>query len=387
MAIYTNYGRYLKAKLFKEAIESQGAAYMLLGLGNPQWDVSGSNQSITIAPYNTSIISQADAEHNQFYDNHVCSYFLNKDDREARAALVNGAINTDSAEGKYLNKVKNLVAPFPCIWTGDGSDEAQLSFGNGITVNQNDYQKYYVKYDSNQYKLCTVGNSTSEVTIEIPADDSIEKQYFAEMLLRGSSIVGANALPGNIYPVGLLGAIKCSISFVKDIGFGENNHYTGDISQFWYGDRYWQIVNPDESDLDNYIEDGEDSDGTQNIYPHHLVFTATVNPRTLYPILNIDKSIVPRQIAIYTKANNSGTPLPICYRANEYYFNFGQFDEVPSTESEYSDKLLNFTLPCTIGDMQYPDDPNRFRFVLNDYIRGQVRDDRSVDRFGYVIGF
>lgn len=386
MAIYTNYGRYLKAKLFKEAIESQGAAYMLLGLGNPQWDVSDSNQSITIAPYNTSIISQADINTNQFYDNHVCSYFQ-AGTTQTNAALVNGAINTDSAEGKYLNKVKNLVAPFPCTWTGDGDSAtggAQLAFSS-VTVPQNSYQNYYVKYDSNQYKLCTVGNSTDGPTINIPADDSIEKQYFAEMLLRGSSIVGANALPGNIYPVGLLGAIKCSISFVKDIGFGENNHYTGDISQFWYGDRYWEIVNPDESDLDNYIEDSEDSDGTQNIYPHHLVFTATVNPRTLYPILNIDKSIVPRQIAIYTRTNNSGTPLPICYRANEYYFNFGQFNVLP--DSADPNKLLNFTLPCTIDTMQYPNDPNRFRFVLNDYIRGQVRDDRSVDRFGYVIGF
>lgn len=385
MAIYTNYGRYLKAKLFKEAIESQGAAYMLLGLGNPQWDVSGSNQSITIAPYNTSIISQADVSTNQFYDNHVCSYFL-KPGEGARSALANGAINTDSAEGKYLNKVKNLVAPFPCTWTCDGdpvTGGAQLAFGS-VTVSQNAYQNAYVKYDDNQYKLCTTSDSSGQ-TIEIPADDSIEKQYFAEMLLRGSAIVGANALPSNIYPVGLLGAIKCSISFVKDIGFGENNHYTGDISQFWYGDRYWEIVNPDESDLDNYIEDSEDSDGTQNIYPHHLVFTATVNPRTLYPILNIDKSIVPRQIAIYTKANNSGTPLPICYRANEYYFNFGQFNGLP--DSADPNKLLNFTLPCTIDTMQYPNDPNRFRFVLNDYIRGQVRDDRSVDRFGYVIGF
>jgi hypothetical protein len=386
MAIYTNYGRYLKAKLFKEAIESQGAAYMLLGLGNPQWDVSGSNQSITIAPYNTSIISQADAESNQFYDNHVCSYFQ-VGTSESQAALINGVVNTSTAEGKYLNKVKNLVAPFPCIWTGDSNPVtggAQLAFG-GITVPQNSYQKYYVKYDGNQYKLCTTSDSNGQ-TIEIPADDSIEKQYFAEMLLRGSSIVGSNALPSNIYPVGLLGAIKCSISFVKDIGFGENNHYTGDISQFWYGDRYWQIVNPDESDLDNYIEDGEDSDGTQNIYPHHLVFTATVNPRTLYPILNIDKSIVPRQIAIYTKANNSDTLLPICYRANEYYFNFGQFSR-DFGPTGYKDRVLNFTLPCTIDGTQYPDDPNRFRFVLNDYIRGQVRDDRSVDRFGYVIGF
>jgi len=388
MAIYTNYGRYLKAKLFKEAIESQGAAYMLLGLGNPQWDVSGSNQSITIAPYNTSIISQADAEHNQLYDSHVCSYFL-KPGEGARSALANGVVNTGSAEGKYLNKVKNLVAPFPCIWTGDSETGVPLTFGS-VTVNQNDYQNAYVMYDDNQYKIRKMDNEgvvISEKVIEIPADDSIEKQYFAEMLLRGSSIVGANALPGNIYPVGLLGAVKCSISFVKDIGFGENNHYTGDISQFWYGDRYWEIVNPDESDLDNYIEDSEDSDGTQNIYPHHLVFTATVNPRTLYPILNIDKSIVPRQIAIYTKTNNSDTPLPICYRANEYYFNFGQFDKVPSDDPVYADKLLNFTLPCTIDTMQYPNDPNRFRFVLNDYIRGQVRDDRSVDRFGYVIGF
>lgn len=391
MAIYTNYGRYLKAKLFKEAIESQGAAYMLLGLGNPQWDVSGSNQSITIAPYNTSIISQADVNTNQFYDANVCSYFQ-AGTTQINAALVNGVINTSSTEGKYLNKVKNLVAPFPCIWTGDsveGSDPAecgaQLTFGSGITVPQNSYQNYYVKYDDNQYKLCTTSGS-NEQTIEIPADDSIEKQYFAEMLLRGSSIVGANALPENIYPVGLLGAIKCSISFVKDIGFGNNNHYTGDISQFWYGDRYWEIVNPDESDLDNYIEDDEDSDGTQKIYPHHLVFTATVNPRTLYPNLNIDKSIVPRQIAIYTKATDSGTSLPVCYRANEYYFNFGQFNSSFGPTS-YADRILNFTLPCTVDTMQYPNDPNRFRFVLNDYIRGQVRDDRSVDRFGYVIGF
>jgi hypothetical protein len=224
------------------------------------------------------------------------------------------------------------------------------------------------------------------------------------MYIRGRAYTAEITNP----PVGLLGAIKCNIEFAKDIG-GENDKlYTGSINQFWYGDRYWQTVNPDENEAisinSGYIEAGESHEINQDIYPHHLIFTATVSPRLLCEELNIDQYIVPRQIAIYTKKRkpvlaadgndvkdikNYGTnnsPLimyedgPLYYRAYENKFNFMQYDE-------YSrDDCLNFTLRCDCGN-NYITPSGDFKFILNDYIKGHARERHSADRFGYVVGF
>ena len=151
------------------------------------------------------------------------------------------------------------------------------------------------------------------------------------------------------------------------------------------------------------------------------MFNATVNPRTLCEELNIDQYLVPRQIAIFTrkksfKANtvdgsiyieagvdDSGNYYakyeegPLYYRANEYIFNFGQYSEVEleAFRKNFGNKILNFTLPCDCGTVEGPGavaipykTPNgEFKFLLNDYIRGQVRTRHSIDRFGYVVGF
>ena len=279
-----------------------------------------------------------------------------------------------------MDKCKNLIPPFPCIWKYDDTTNVITS----PAVKQSEYRNYYITHPDSDYSLFYIGSTSgipAEQTIQMPTDD-LEKQYFAELYLRGKAYTA-----DIITPVGLLGAVKCDISFVKDIGTEADNLYTGGINQFWYGDRYWQIVNPDDSDLDNYINDDPVGDrANQEIYPHHLIFTATVNPRVLCAELAIDKYIVPRQIAIYTRRITGNNHRKNYYRVYENIFNFGQYatpndmDAAAPTGGEF----LDFTLPCTVDGRSYGGD---FRFILNDYIRGQIRDDHSVDRFGYVVGF
>lgn len=378
MAIYTNYGRFLKAKLFKEMLQEQGDTYMLLGLGNPKWDVSDSGQQIPIAPYNTSIISHGSLSDNQFYDDHLCAAFtyLNDGVSAVENSLLNSNIDSTTTSGSYLDKCKKLNPPFPCFW----------NYGEPITINDTtipstNYGSHYIIKNGTNYIL--KNSSIIDQPVTIPSIDKIDAQYFAELYLRGKAL----ELDGVKAPVGLLGAVKCSIDFVKDIGSTDDN-YEGLANQFWYGDRYWEIVNPDESDLDNYISDDIVS---QDIYPHHLVFTATLNPRTLCSELAIDKCIVPRQIMICTrKKPDSSTGIQNLnkYRAYENYFNFGQYTESDwNAISDDENKKLCFTLPCTAGEANNVFPSGDFKIILNDYIRGQVRNDHSVDRFGYVIGF
>lgn len=377
MAIYTNYGRFLKAKLFKEMLQEQGDTYMLLGLGNPKWDVSDSGQQIPIAPYNTSIIYKEGLSNNQFYDDHLCAAFtyLNGGQSDVENALLNSSIQ-NTTSGNYLDKCKNLNPPFPCFW----NYTEQISI-NDINIPSTDYGSHYITKVDTNYVLKNSGTLSQQVTI--PSIDKIDAQYFAELYLRGKAL----ALDGVKAPVGLLGAVKCSIDYVKDIGSTDNN-YEGLANQFWYGDRYWEIVNPDESDLDNYISEDIVS---QDIYPHHLVFTATLNPRTLCSELAIDKCIVPRQIMICTRKkpdSSTGVQNLNKYRAYENYFNFGQYTESDwEAISDDENKKLCFTLPCTAGEDNNVFPAGDFKIILNDYIRGQVRNDHSVDRFGYVIGF
>ena len=442
MAIYTNYGRYLKAKQFKEMLEDQGETYMLFGLGNPQWDNPDNEQSIPIASYNTEAMTNPDSETaNQFYDKDANVWFNTRVETEGSSSetvftygaiqsIANGApISNGGGVKNYAKLCRRLVPPFPCVFTcGNGNNDEIVLRPSTETpdedaVKQSTYQNYYItKETSNEYRLRSV--SGADYTIVTPQDSYIEIQYFTEAYLRVKALKSSN-LPSPLRPpVGFLGAIKCNIDFVKDIGEEGSSLYTGSINQFWYGDRYWQIVKPDENELigdpGGYIETDEEQIN-QGIYPHHILFNATVNPRTLCEELNIDQYLVPRQIAIFTrkrpfKANTvDGSSYieadvdengnyyatyeegPLYYRANEYIFNFGQYSEVEleAFRKNFGNKILNFTLPCDCGTVEGPGavalpykTPNgEFKFLLNDYIRGQVRTRHSVDRFGYVVGF
>ena len=469
MAIYTQYGRYLKAKMFKEMLESSGDTYMVFGLGNPQWDNGNANpkQSITAAPYNTSSL-YPDTD-NQFHDPNVCQYFqkptlLNDDiDRlEVQASIIdsvpcdgNGVTVNSSDDhvlgtsgatnvGNYVGKCKNALPVFPCIWhygcltdnntPSETSDDFNPNNHSGETifddVKQSNYNEYYIIKDSGGYKLCHKdSSSTAGTTIEVP-DDTIQRKYFSEMYIRG------RALQKGLYaPVGLLGAVKCSVSFVKDI---EDDDYNGSIDQFWYGDRYWQIVRPDENDPITDSASIDDMSTLKERFPYHLIITSTVNPRVLCDELSIDNSLVPRQIAIYTRPSSAEIENDLYYRAYENVFNFGQYPEItvddvkklkyidngmthsyegdenwwPNEWHQYdsertppynfaiqtgpvisdvsapipvSGKILNFTIPTETDTYATPN--GEFKFILHDYIRGQVRDPHSVDRFGYVISF
>lgn len=396
MAIYTNYGRYLKAKLFKESLETTGDTYMLFGLGNPEWDNPEQPQQMPVAPYNTSIIK----EQGQFYDPYINVHFNNPISQNKTNVLtaIENSNTINTTVGLYYKEISNIYAPTPCIWNnqdrqivsihvnpiGEYSSENVL-----ITIKQSNYQNFYITKDitSNTFILHQIqGNGNDiEYTIQsLPQQNSLERQYFSEMYLRGTAIKN-----GIRTPVGLLGAIKCNIDFVKDIGTDDTN-YTGDINQFWYGDRYWQIVRPhdpirsqEDITIDEYI--GVNNQVNQDIYPHHLIFTTTVNPRMLCPDLQIDQYIVPRQIGIYTVAKKDDIDRKKYYRAYENVFDFGQYsinDNYPAGKD-----VLKFTLPVNVPVRQYSTHQGDFEFLLNDYIRGQIRETHTIDRIGYVVGF
>lgn len=437
MAIYTNYGRYLKAKLFKEMLDEQNDTYMLFGIGNPQWDdtTDTNGQDITIAPYNTDIATYGTSSDNQFFDDNTNIWFQEKDSGDSikiEQAIKNGKPNCDysinpptytngewigtgSDTGLYMYKCRRLIPSFPCIWQNysDGDNKKILDCTISDTpteINQNNYHQYYITKElDNNYYVKNQSGAVSDI-VAMPADSELKIQYFTEMYIRG------RALKNNIkVPVGLLGAVKCNIDFVKDIGTDTEKQYVGNIDQFWYGDRYWQIVRPDDSDIDNYIHDNINEPGNelynnQEIYPHHLIFTATVNPRSLCDELKIDQNLVPRQIAIFTRKKQAGVTAPLFYRAYENIFNFGQYTATEATAiaaslpSQDVNTILNFTIPSTFdkatgdnntyknlhgetAEHSYTTPNGEFKFLLNDYIRGQVRENHSIDRFGYVISF
>lgn len=404
MAIYTQYGRYQKAKLFKEMLESYGDTYMLLGLGNPYWDDATKDQSIPVAPYDTSMINPDPAVvSNQFLDGNINQYFCNTADNQINPpiddkvehSLIDGRPNLDaqdpSRSGKYLDKVKDLVPPFPCIWQHYNYSTPLLTIG-GVPIYQDSYQDYYITSNDNYttFELYSYSGGILASNIQFPTNQ-YERQFFSELVLRGFSLSNCSAPYLVKHPSGFLGCVRCGISFVKDIGTSIDLNYTGSIDQFWYGDRYWEVVDPNETTLDSYI------DGVVNkVYPHHLLFSATINPRQLFAgNLNIDQNLIPREVAIFSKSVNPLNQVHgrSTYRVGEYIFNFGQYnsDEAEAIKNvqiggeSAQDKVLNFTFPCTVGNDTFPQ--GEFKFILNDYIKGTVRNRHSVDRIGYIVGF
>lgn len=396
MAIYTQYGRFIKAKLFKEMLESSGDTYMVFGIGNSFWDDPNSGQPIPVAPYNTTCMRTTDPQGEQFLDPNANQYFIDPNAEGDDPYIIQTVDNGIPLDYTFIKRCKNLLPPFPCIWKyGEQSsdDDKQLIYigGSGDEaeyVTQSEYENYYIRHDValNEDRLYKYheGSFQDIGTVDLSNSNQPEcaDQYYAELRLRGYAIEKFGS--GYKIPVGLLGAVKCSISYVKDIGSRLDENYTGGANQFWYGDRYWEIVDPQESDIDNYINtpDGTAMKVGQDVYPHYLLITATVNPRQLCEDLSIDQKIIPRQIAIYTRKHDNNPDLDekLSFSVADYKFNFGQI-----SESDVDSDTLNFTLPCTVNGVQYPD--GDFKFILHDYVRGTNRNPHTVSRFGYIIGF
>ena len=414
MAIYTQYGRYLKAKQFKEMLEDKYEAYMLFGLGNPKWTDSNENQPMPFGPHNTNILLYETSTANQFYDANVQQYFTDGNTTEQ-------FVSYSKPITEYARKVAELLPVFPAIWykyepPKDQETQPQtdmFTISNDVDIDLMQYQKYYIKHNGGNFLLHKIGG-TSDNEVDIPSTP-IAKMYFAELYLRGLAI--ENHI---MAPVGLLGAIKCNLSLVRDLGVDESK-YTGLQSQFWYGDRYWEIVNPNDASLEDYIkykdESGNDStSGVAEYYPTHLLFTSMINPRNLCDDLNIDNCIAPQQLAIYIRKKHYNTDTNAYENGKPYYrvdgnniFNFGQYtaDSIKDYNIEYIQAarayqlqgtnkplnkkyIFNFTLPDENHKYNY-DDPKlndgEFKLLLHDYIKGQIRENHSIEKIGYIVGF
>lgn len=420
MAIYTQYGRYLKAKQFKEMLEDKYEAYMLFGLGNPKWTDSNENQPMPFGPHNTNILLYETDTANQFYDANVQQYFTDANTAEQ-------FISYSKPITEYARKVAELLPVFPAIWykyeppKKQGEQPQQDMFTISNDVNNDDinidlmkYQNYYIQSGSDGFHLKDVTNPVLDNKVNIPSTP-IAKMYFAELYLRGLAI--SNGIKA---PVGLLGAIKCNLSLVRDLGTDESK-YTGLQSQFWYGDRYWEIVNPNDTSLEDYIKYKDESgnlstSGVAEYYPTHLLFTSMINPRNLCDNLNIDNGIAPQQLAIYIRKKHYNTDINAYENGKPYYrvdgnniFNFGQYttESIKDYNIEYiqaarayqlSNKgkplnekyIFNFTLPDENHKYNY-DDPKlndgEFKLLLHDYIKGQIRENHSIEKIGYIVGF
>ena len=415
MAIYTQYGRYLKAKQFKEMLEDKYEAYMLFGLGNPKWTDSNENQPMPFGPHNTNILLYETSTTNQFYDANVQQYFTDGD-------ITEQFVSYSKPNTEYARKVAELLPVFPAIWykhpvptNEDDPTSDMFTISNDINIDLMQYQKYYIKHNGGNFLLHKIGG-TSDNEVDIPSTP-IAKMYFAELYLRGLAI--ENQI---MAPVGLLGAIKCNLSLVRDLGIDESK-YTGLQSQFWYGDRYWEIVNPNDTSLEDYIKYKDESgnlstSGVAEYYPTHLLFTSMINPRNLCDDLNIDNCIAPQQLAIYIRKKHYNTDTNAYENGKPYYrvdgnniFNFGQYteDSIKDYNIEYNsaarayklstvdnnkplkDKyIFNFTLPDKNHKYNY-DDPKlndgEFKLLLHDYIKGQIRENHSIEKIGYIVGF
>ena len=423
MAIYTQYGRYLKAKQFKEMLEDKYEAYMLFGLGNPKWTDSNENQPMPFGPHNTNILLYGKSTENQFYDANVQQYFSKENN------TIEQFVSYSKPITEYARKVAELLPVFPAIWykyaipTDPEVPIPTDMFTISKDINNDDinidlmkYQNYYIISGGDGFHLKDVTNPALDNKVSIPSTP-IAKMYFAELYLRGLAI--ENHI---MAPVGLLGAIKCNLSLVRDLGTDESK-YTGLQSQFWYGDRYWEIVNPNDTSLEDYIkykdESGNDSTtGVAEYYPTHLLFTSMINPRNLCDDLNIDNCIAPQQLAIYIRKKHYNTDINAYENGKPYYrvdgnniFNFGQYtaDSIKEYNIEYdqvarayqlshTDKnkqlngkyIFNFTLPDENHKYNY-DDPKlndgEFKLLLHDYIKGQIRENHSIEKIGYIVGF
>lgn len=317
MAIYTQYGRYTKAKLFKESVNSGGGVYFAFGIGNPDWDSAG----VISAPYDEKCTFSLGT----YFDNQKSRYY--KDSSNVVKPLY----------ASLATNASTKVPLFPVIYN-NATFQFEIASGAGY-VGVTSYKDAYITKTGSEYILHYQGNDTS---IKIPSATYNPKEfvYFCELFIRGT------ARADNCF--GLLGMVKGDACLVKDIG----NSSTGAINEFYYGDRYWKVV--DDSDADSEM-------------PCHVLLSASIEPKMLCDDAEVDLGMIARQVAIYHKKTSALSS--VVYKPKDYVFDFGQ-------ASGTGTSVLNFR-----------ESNPEFEFILNDYIKGSSRRENQVDRYGYVVGF
>lgn len=405
MGIYTDYGRFMKARQFKEWCNSGAGIWFGFGLGSPEWDniiTDDGRGRPNVPPSSPNLYSPLYRWFTSYKEEHGATPPATLAPQEL--SLIDRSYwgTTDGEWPDDSTVISNPNLPpsqsSPSLGFYKTPTDSNPSFFNYENRESNDFTLLFPQvpvfpqsYEddwSGIGKPIDVYNSTSNFDPDVePTDPSQYKDfaynyhlYYSDYNYSGSNFFGA--------PLGFMSFIQGSAQFVEPLEDDSSTESIDNIRKFKYGNHYWKIV-PD-SDIESLM--GE------NPLPHHILLTVSVFPNELAKSSLVELQLPVRQVSVFKFPDELVTPLGLDVsplpRSNQVIMRESLNMIYHKLESDHSiTKSDNYSDHKNIPFHGFlPMDPNNtntptIEMLINDFMTARKRDVQQTDRYGYIIGF
>lgn len=422
MGIYSDYGRFMKARQFKEWCNSGAGIWFGFGLGSPRWDdvitySDDNNNTVLKAFVPPSSPAAFTSVYRWFRSEKGIPQEAEGDDllSESEMSLLDRSFGNPSIEGDvsnppyypsdddiresfYLDGIglpepnSGLVPSICKLGQFDTQDYSHfnLSSHNLDNIESNYYPSlsippFSVAYEKDWMDICNkiAGSNLDfshmeDLSNHIPSDpEEYEAYSYAKHVYTDG---GFKFNP----PLGLLSFIQGTAKFVVPVEESE----AGMQATFKYGSHYWKVVS--------------DNDISRITLPHHILLTVNVFPNELSGDSISEQTLTVRQVSVFKfplglKPIGNGRAERV-FRRNIIDFVHGKYTGGSDLIERNNGTISVVHIPFNCEDPLNPDpvdentgnpDNNNstIELLINDFMTARKRVVQQTDRYGYIIGF
>ena len=358
MGIFSDIGRYFKAREFKTYMESGGGTWLAFGIGSSNWDYfvkDANGNSVLNVPVSTprscASVKSWIAKDRDISD--VSQLILNPNER---IFLDTSYISEGTTVPEY-NQIPSTLEEKDVpsqLYLSEFSSSAQILKRNydSIEPSTPDDEARMIKNPT--FPQCYMRDFKSgddwlidfDVDPDVTPNDHSLYNTWAKSVLAKESFTNKN-------PLGFLSIVKAAIRFVIPTDEPVDN-----INIFMYGSQKWKMLNDQDA---------------EKINAHHILITCLVFPGDLHEKEVVEKEMTVRQVQVYHfnqiegVTHSDGTKLNIhSIKNKDCYF-----------------KSLNTTFPS--GSKVILE--SQMELLINDFMPQRIRKVNQSDRYGFIIGF
>jgi hypothetical protein len=404
MGIYSDYGRFMKARVFRDWCNSNTGIWFAFSTGSPRWDTliedSTSGQTVS-RPF---VPPSSPAPYTPLY--RWFASYKGADLVDQEFALLDRSFGTSEPNGTApFWPDNNFLDQNADLYPTTDYTPAYNMYGEGVIGATNNtltsewnpsgtqsplypsptIPTFATSYRADWESYCNNYNYSSDPfnpDAPEPTDESQFDSYAHNYhIYNGINKNGSDELIRSL-PLGLLSFIRGQAMFVEPIDEPDSPDSSENLRIFKYGAHYWKIIT--------------DANINRDKLPHFVLLTVNVFPNELAQSSLVEQQLPVRQVSVFKFPD---------YLASEWGLN----QSSPRSKLVIRRENINIVTTPSIGNLfqslstpstlknipfncESPLDPNQstngsIELLINDYMTARHRVVQQTDRYGYIIGF
>lgn len=358
MGIFSDVGRYFKAREFKTYMESGGGTWLAFGVGSPNWDYfvrdanGNSVLNVPVATPRSCVSTKSWIAKDRGIDD-VSQLILNPNAR----IFLDTSYTPEGAAVPEYDQIPPMLEEQDVpsqLYLSEFSSSAQIIKRNYDSIESSTPEDEARMIKNPTFPQCYVRDFKSgddwlldfNVDPDItPTDQSLYNTWAKSVLVK-EAVTNKN-------PLGFLSIVKATTRFVIPTDEPVDN-----ISIFMYGSQKWKMLNDQDA---------------ERINAHHILITCVVFPGDLHKKEVVEREMTVRQVQVYHFNQIEG----VTHSGNT------KLDTHSIRNADCYFKSLNTTFPP--GSRVILE--NQIELLINDFMTQRTRKVNQSDRYGFIIGF